>query len=115
MKQRRSFWTLLAFSVVAATLWGTQPVQAQPEPLAIAAANSLKDVLRKVLPVFEAQHREIDVRVIYGPSQTLRDQITQGALVDVFLPSLIEEIDQLKKKGSLFKARSAPMPARRWS
>jgi molybdate transport system substrate-binding protein len=74
-------------------------VLAQPETFTIAAANSLKDALRKVLPAFESQHPEVSVRVIYGPSQTLRKQIEEGAPVDVFLPSLSEEIDQLGSKG----------------
>src|SRR5262245_19814179 len=78
----------------------TEPIaHAQPETLTIAAANSVKDALRKILPVFEAQHKEISIRVIYGPSQTLRKQIEEGAPVDVFLPSLFEEIDQLETKG----------------
>jgi len=91
--------TLLSLGVLASTLWMAPPVHAQPEPLTIAAANSVKDALRKVLPLFEAQHPEINVRVIYGPSQTLRKQVEEGAPVDVFLPSLSEEIDQLEKKG----------------
>jgi molybdate transport system substrate-binding protein len=90
---------LLFVSVVTAPFWIAPPVQAQPETLTVAAANSLKDALRKVLPLFEAQHREINVRVIYGPSQTLRNQIEQGAPVDVFLPSLFEEIELLEKNG----------------
>ncbi|MGA6828466.1 molybdate ABC transporter substrate-binding protein [Nitrospira sp. NS4] len=90
---------LLSLGVLASTLWTAPPVHAQPETLTIAAANSLKDAFRKVLPLFEAQHPEINVRVIYGPSQTLRKQIEEGAPVDVFLPSLFEEIHQLEKKG----------------
>ena len=90
---------MLFFSILAVAIWTAPPVHAQPETLTIAAANSLKEALGKVLPLFEAQHREISVRVIYGPSQTLRNQIEQGAPVDVFLPSLFEEIDQLEKKG----------------
>jgi len=81
------------------TGWGPRPAAAQTETFTIAAANSLKDALRKVLPLFEAQHREISVRVVYGPSQTLRKQIEEGAPVDVYLPSLIEELDQLEGKG----------------
>ncbi len=80
-----------------------QPAQAQPETITIAAANSLKDALRKILPQFEAEHRNINVRVIYGPSQTLRSQIEQGAPVDIFLPSLFEEIDQLEVKGLIIQ------------
>lgn len=80
-----------------------QPVQAQPETITIAAANSLKGALRKILPLFETEHRNINVRVIYGPSQTLRSQIEQGAPVDIFLPSLFEEIDQLEAKGLIIQ------------
>lgn len=100
MRQRRlRSGILVLLSVLTSTIWTGPPVHAQPETLTIAAANSLKDALRKVLPLFEAQHKEINVRVVYGPSQTLRNQIEQGAPVDVFLPSLIEEIEQLEKKG----------------
>ena len=101
--QRQWFRTLLFFGVMTAALWVTPSVQAQPETLTIAAANSLRDVFRKVLPLFESQHREINVRVIYGPSQTLRNQIEQGAPVDVFLPSLFEEIEQLERKGLIIQ------------
>ncbi|HEU4684087.1 MAG TPA: molybdate ABC transporter substrate-binding protein [Nitrospira sp.] len=87
-------WLAALFTLVAATR-----VEAQPETFTIAAANSLKEALRKILPVFESEHPELAVRVIYGPSQTLRRQIEEGAPVDVFLPSLFEEIDQLEKKG----------------
>ncbi len=101
--QHTWFRTLLFFSAVTASLWGAPSVQAQPETLTIAAANSLRDVFRKVLPQFEAQHKDINVRVIYGPSQTLRKQIEEGAPVDVFLPSLLEEIEQLEKKGLIIQ------------
>ncbi len=95
--------SLLFLGVLITTVWTAPPVQAQPEPLTIVAANSLRDAFRKVLPLFEAQHPEINVRVIYGPSQTLRNQIEQGAPVDVFLPSLFEEIEQLEKKGLIIQ------------
>ena len=91
---------LLSFIGLAAiALWTPTVAHAQPETFTIAAANSVRDALRKILPLFEAQHPELTVRVIYGPSQTLRKQIEEGAPVDVYLPSLFEEIDQLEKKG----------------
>jgi molybdate transport system substrate-binding protein len=90
---------MVFLGLLAVITWPAPPVHAQPETLTITAANSLREALRKVLPIFESQHPEIIVRIIYGPSQTLRNQIEQGAPVDVFLPSLIEEIDQLEKKG----------------
>jgi molybdate transport system substrate-binding protein len=78
-------------------------VEAQPQTLTIGAANSLKDALRAILPLFEKQQGTIEVRVVWGPSQTLREQIQQGAPIDVFLPSSIEEIDQLERRGLILK------------
>ena len=100
MKTNRVTQLLMFLPVLLAlSVWAPDRVAAQPETFTIAAANSLKDALRKVLPAFESQHPEVNVRVIYGPSQTLRKQIEEGAPVDVFLPSLAEEIDQLGSKG----------------
>ncbi|HKR79211.1 MAG TPA: molybdate ABC transporter substrate-binding protein [Nitrospira sp.] len=96
---RKAYLFMLALTLFAMLVWAPDRVFAQPETLTIAAANSLKDALRKLLPLFESQHPEINVRIIYGPSQSLRKQIEEGAPVDVFLPSLSEEIDQLASKG----------------
>ena len=91
--------SVLFLGVLTTTVWTAPPVQAAPETVTIAAANSLKDAFRKILPLFEAHNKDINVRVIYGPSQTLSKQIEEGAPIDVFLPSQVEEIDQLEKKG----------------
>jgi molybdate transport system substrate-binding protein len=91
--------SLLLLGVLTATVWTAPPAQAAPETVTIAAANSLRDAFRKILPLFEAHNKDINVRVIYGPSQTLSKQIEEGAPIDVFLPSQVEEIDQLEKKG----------------
>jgi molybdate transport system substrate-binding protein len=91
--------SLLILSVLTATVWTAPSAQAAPETVTIAAANSLRDAFRDILPLFEAHNKDINVRVIYGPSQTLSKQIEEGAPIDVFLPSQVEEIDQLEKKG----------------
>jgi molybdate transport system substrate-binding protein len=93
----------MIFVVLSAINWDARPATAQSETLTIAAANSLKDALRKVLPLFEATNHHTNVRVVYGPSQTLRKQIEEGAPVDIFLPSLFEEIDSLDKKGLIIQ------------
>jgi molybdate transport system substrate-binding protein len=68
------------------------------ETLTIAVANSLKDAFRKIVPLFEARNRDVNVRVIYAQSKTLLKQIEEGAPVDVFIPSAYEELDQLEQK-----------------
>ena len=104
MTRRNTFFGIwLLFSMLIGITGVVPPAYAQPEALTIAAANSLKDALRKVLPRFEAEHPGINVRVIYGPSQSLRKQIEEGAPVDIFLPSLFDEIDQLETKGLIIQ------------
>jgi molybdate transport system substrate-binding protein len=104
MNFRTSIARLFIFLGIVISVAGVESLaHAQPETLTIAAANSAKDALRKLLPLFESQHPEISVRIIYGPSQTLRKQIEEGAPVDVFLPSLFEEIEQLEKKDLVIK------------
>ena len=72
-----------------------QPAQA--ESLTIGAAHSLRGAFQEVIPMFEREYGAT-VRVVYGPSQTLRRQIEKGAHIDVFL-SAGEEIEKLQKKG----------------
>ena len=71
---------------------------AEAEALRIGASHSLKPAFEEILPMFEREYG-VPVRVVYGPSQTLRRQIEQGAAVDVFLPESVEEVDRLAKKG----------------
>jgi molybdate transport system substrate-binding protein len=78
------------------------PVQA--ETLTIGAAPSLKPVFNEILPMFEREYGAT-VRAVYGPSQTLRREIEQGAPIDVFLPSGGEELEKLQKKGLLLNGR----------
>jgi len=92
--------TVLPFVFWLAATWDVAPSRAeQPATLTIAAANSLREALKDVLSLFEDQHKGLTVRVVYGPSQTLREQIEQGSPADVYLPSSIEEIERLEKKG----------------
>jgi molybdate transport system substrate-binding protein len=92
--------SLTAVIFVAIAFWQLAPGHADSSrTLTIGAANSLKDALRAILPLFEKEQGNVEIKVVWGPSQTLRDQIAEGAPIDVFLPSSLEEIDQLEKKG----------------
>lgn len=83
--------------MIGSSLFTAQP--AQSEVLTIGAAYSLKPVLRDFVPLFESQHPQIRVRLVYGPSQTQREQIEQGAPLDMFLPASFDQISQLQARG----------------
>src|SRR5215475_1575981 len=70
----------------------------QAETLTVGAAHTLKAPFQEILPIFEKEYGAT-VRVVYGPSQTLRRQIEQGAPIDVFLPEAVEEVEKLETKG----------------
>jgi len=70
----------------------------QAETLTIGATHSLKSAFQEILPMFEREYGAT-VHVVYGPSQTLRRQIENGALIDVFLPEAAEEVETLHTKG----------------
>jgi molybdate transport system substrate-binding protein len=90
---------LAVASIVAFTVALAPAAYAQSsETFTIAVANSLKDVFRKIVPLFETQDRDVNVRVIYAQSKTLLKQIEEGAPVDLFVPSSYEELDQLEQK-----------------
>ena len=70
----------------------------QAETLTVAAAHSLRGAFQDIVPLFEKEYG-VTVQVLYGPSQTLRRQIEQGAPIDIFLPESFEEVEKLHKKG----------------
>lgn len=70
----------------------------QGETLTVGAAPSLRTAFQEIVPMFEREYGAT-VQVVYGPSQTLRRQIEQGAPIDVFLSASVEEVEKLQKKG----------------
>ena len=88
--------TLCIAGIVAGVMPGAEGAQA--ESLTIGAAYSLRPAFQEIVPLFEAEYGTT-VQVVYGPSQTLRRDIEQGAAIDVFLPAAAEEIEKLQKKG----------------
>src|SRR5437763_1017403 len=74
------------------------PFHVQAETLTVGAAHSLKAPFHEILPLFEKEYGAT-VRVVYGPSQTLRRQIEKGEPIDVFLSEGVEEVQKLQEKG----------------
>jgi molybdate transport system substrate-binding protein len=64
--------------------------------LTISAAASLTDSLNKIIDSFEKAYPNIKINVNYGASGALRQQIEQGAKVDLFLPVSVKDLDTLE-------------------
>ncbi len=87
-------------SVFAGVIATGEPVRA--ENLTIGAAPSLKRAFQEIVPMFEKEYGAT-IRVVYGPSPTLRRQIEKGAPIDVFLPAAFAEVEKLHKMGLTLK------------
>lgn len=95
MMSIRSFSVSMAIvGGLAGAMVTAQPVQA--ESLTIGAADSLKAAFQEIVPMFESEYGAT-VQVVYGPSQTLRREIENGASIDLFL-SPVEDLEKLQKK-----------------
>ncbi len=79
---------------------GTEATQAA-EPavtITISAAASLTDALNDVTAAYTALHPEVDFDINYGASGTLQEQISQGAVADVFLSASKKYMDAVEEQ-----------------
>jgi molybdate transport system substrate-binding protein len=69
-----------------------------PRTLTVFAAASLTDAFQEIGKGFEAAHPGVTVALNFAGSQTLRTQIEQGAMVDVFASADHTNMDTLVKE-----------------
>lgn len=62
----------------------------------VSAASSLKDVLEEIVVDFQTKHKEIEVKFNFAASGTLKQQIEQGAPVDIFISASVDKFEELK-------------------
>ncbi|NEQ39992.1 MAG: molybdate ABC transporter substrate-binding protein [Okeania sp. SIO3I5] len=67
--------------------------------LTISAAASLKDVMTEIQPIYEQQKTNVSLTLNLASSGSLRQQIEQGAPVDLFISASPSHINMLQKKG----------------
>ena len=69
----------------------------QAETLTVGAPPSMKAALQEIVPMFEDEYGG-SVKVVYSASPTLRQQIENGAQIDVFLGASSEDVKILHDK-----------------
>lgn len=102
MKPRRPLAVLCALAVLLAGCGdGARPRSAAPVEITISAAASLREAVTEVGRRYEAAHPGIAVRNNFAASGTLRQQIEQGAGVDVFVSAADRPMDALAARGRI--------------
>jgi len=100
LSHHRTFMILMV--LMAAGLTALMQCTAAPSPtnvLHVYAASSLTECFGEIEADFEAAHPEIDVRLTFAGSQTLRMQIEHGAPAQVFASANARHLDTLAHKG----------------
>lgn len=85
--------------VTALALVGCAP--GEDEELVVSAASSLTGAFADIESAFEKANPGVKVKVNHAGSATLREQILEGAPVDVFAPADLTHIDQVATAGAI--------------
>ncbi|MGD1804935.1 molybdate ABC transporter substrate-binding protein [Dapis sp. BLCC M126] len=67
--------------------------------LTVSAAASLKDVMTEIKPIYEQEKTNVSLTLNLASSGSLRQQIEQGAPVDLFISASPSHINMLQEKG----------------
>ncbi len=85
----------VASAVPPTALPVTQTAASQPRTLTVFAAASLTDAFKEIGTNFEAENSTVSVTFNFGSSGTLRTQLEQGAIADVFASANTSEMNTL--------------------
>ncbi|HSF86350.1 MAG TPA: molybdate ABC transporter substrate-binding protein [Acidimicrobiia bacterium] len=73
----------------------------EPESLVVSAAASLGDAFVEIADAFETANPGVDVELNFGGSSSLREQILEGARIDVFASADVATMDGVVAAGAL--------------
>lgn len=79
----------------------TDSASKQKVELVISAAASLQDALYEIEKSYEKGHTNVDLKFNYGASGALKQQIEQGAPVDLFFSAAEDKFDELVNEGKI--------------
>lgn len=73
--------------------------------LTVSAAASLQDALNEITTTFEKENPNVKINYNFGASGSLKQQISQGAPVDLFFSAAEDKFDQLVEEGLIEKEK----------
>lgn len=99
-KPQKRGWKLflLLCSLILTVSCGSGGNDSESIELTLSAAASLKDVMENIEIIYEQQNPNISLTLNLASSGSLRQQIEQGAPVDVFISAAPEYVNALQEK-----------------
>lgn len=86
-------------SALLLPMWGCTPTKPaadqQTTEVVVFAAASLESALTQIAQTYEAQHEDVKLTFTFDSSGTLKTQIEEGAVCDLFLSAAQKQMNQL--------------------
>ncbi len=84
-------------SALLLPMWGchSAPTTSEQTEVVVFAAVSLESALTQIAQTYEAQHEDVKLTLTFDSSGTLKTQIEEGAVCDLFLSAAQKQMNQL--------------------
>lgn len=84
-------------SALLLPMWGcsSTPTTLEQTEVVVFAAASLESALTQIAQTYEAQHEDVKLTFTFDSSGTLKTQIEEGAVCDLFLSAAQKQMNQL--------------------
>lgn len=84
-------------SALLLPMWGchSAPTTSEQAEVVVFAAASLESALTQIAQTYEAQHEDVKLTFTFDSSGTLKTQIEEGAVCDLFLSAAQKQMNQL--------------------
>lgn len=84
-------------SALLLPMWGchSAPTTSEQKEVVVFAAASLESALTQIAQTYEAQHEDVKLTFTFDSSGTLKTQIEEGAVCDLFLSAAQKQMNQL--------------------
>lgn len=84
-------------SALLLPMWGcsSTPTTSEQTEVVVFAAASLESALTQIAQTYEAQHEDVKLAFTFDSSGTLKTQIEEGAVCDLFLSAAQKQMNQL--------------------
>ena len=84
-------------SALMLPMWGCRstPTTSEQTEVVVFAAASLESALTQIAQTYEAQHEDVKLTFTFDSSGTLKTQIEEGAVCDLFLSAAQKQMNQL--------------------
>lgn len=104
---------LILVSLLVFAISAPFSVHAAAVELIVSVPASLTDAVTEIQPHFEAAFPDVKLRLNFGSSGALQQQIEHGAPVDVFISAADAPVNQLIERGLIAESSVRPVAANR--